>query len=325
MERLLEVKNLRTSFLVNGKPAYAVDDVNLHVNKGETVAIVGESGCGKSVLALSIMGLIGSSLGSIESGEIMLNGEDLLKKSEKEMRKIRGKEISMIFQEPMSSLNPVYTCGWQICELIQAHERISSAKAKQKAVEMLRKVEVPMPEQRVNEYPHKLSGGLRQRVMIAMAMALNPQLLIADEPTTALDVTIQSQILKLMRTLKANTGMSLILITHDLGVVAEMAQRVIVMYSGKVVEEASVRELFNKPKHPYTGGLLRSIPKLDSKRERLYTIKGMVSPINEKPTGCSFHPRCPFADECCRNEAPPVKFCGESHQYNCHKDEIDYE
>jgi len=325
MDKLIEVKNLRTSFKISGKPAYAVEGVDFEVIKGETVAVVGESGCGKSVMALSIMGLINSSLGTVESGEILLNGEDLLKKSAQEMQKIRGKEISMIFQEPMTSLNPVYTCGWQICELILAHENISRKQAREKATNMLRIVGVPMPEQRMDEYPHKLSGGLRQRVMIAMAMALKPQLLIADEPTTALDVTIQAQILELMRKLKADTDMSLMLITHDLGIVAEMAQRVIVMYSGKIVEEAPVRDLFKKPRHPYTFGLLQAIPKLDSSRERLYSIKGMVAPINEKPTGCHFHPRCPFVEERCLTEAPPMKVIGKFHRYACIKEEINYE
>jgi len=325
MDKLIEVKNLRTSFNISGKPAYAVEGVDFEVIKGETVAVVGESGCGKSVMALSIMGLINSSLGTVESGEILLNGEDLLKKSAQEMQKIRGKEISMIFQEPMTSLNPVYTCGWQICELILAHENISRKQAREKATNMLRIVGVPMPEQRMDEYPHKLSGGLRQRVMIAMAMALKPQLLIADEPTTALDVTIQAQILELMRKLKADTDMSLMLITHDLGIVAEMAQRVIVMYSGKIVEEAPVRDLFKKPRHPYTFGLLQAIPKLDSSRERLYSIKGMVAPINEKPTGCHFHPRCPFVEERCLTEAPPMKVIGKFHRYACIKEEINYE
>lgn len=325
MTNLIEVKNLRTSFLVGGKPAYAVEDVNFTMGKGETIAIVGESGCGKSVMALSMMGLISSSLGTIESGAILLNGEDLLKKTDKEMQAIRGKEISMIFQEPMTSLNPVYTCGWQICELILAHENISRNQAKEKAIDMLRTVGIPMPGQRFYEYPHRLSGGIRQRVMIAMAMALNPLLLIADEPTTALDVTIQAQILKLMRRLKEDTGMSLMLITHDLGIVAEMAERVMVMYSGRIVEEASVRELYKNPRHPYTVGLLRAIPKLDNSRQRLYSIKGMVAPISEKPSGCRFHPRCAFAEEECRKETPPMKVIGGSHSYACYKDEIQHE
>lgn len=325
MTNLIEVKNLRTSFLVDGKPAYAVEDVTFTIGKGETIAIVGESGCGKSVMALSMMGLISSSLGTIESGAILLNGEDLLKKTDKEMQAIRGKEISMIFQEPMTSLNPVYTCGWQICELILAHEKISRNQAKEKAIDMLRIVGIPMPEQRFNEYPHRLSGGIRQRVMIAMAMALNPLLLIADEPTTALDVTVQAQILKLMRRLKEDTGMSLMLITHDLGVVAEMAQRVIVMYSGRIAEEAPVREIFKNPRHPYTLGLLQAIPKLDNSRQRLYSIKGMVSPISEKPSGCNFHPRCAFAEERCRKETPPMKVIGGSHSYACYRDETHYE
>jgi len=307
-ERLLEVRNLRTHFRTEEGVVPAVDGVSFHVNRGETLGIVGESGCGKSVTSLSIMRLVPNPPGEIAGGEIIFQGENLLAKSEREMRRIRGNEIAMIFQEPMTSLNPVYTVGDQIAEAIELHQGLSRREALAKAVEMLRLVGIPSPEQRVREYPHQMSGGMRQRVMIAMALSCNPKLLIADEPTTALDVTIQAQILELMKELREKIGMAIMLITHDLGVIAEMAERVIVMYAGKVVEEADVFALFRRPLHPYTEGLLHSIPRLDQpKGQKLHVIEGVVpNPLN-MPTGCRFHPRCPYATDRCRAEEPALE------------------
>ena len=307
-ERLLEVRNLKTYFRTEEGLVPAVDGVSFHINRGETLGVVGESGCGKSVTSLSIMRLIPQPPGEIASGEIIFEGEDLLKKSEREMRRIRGNDIAMIFQEPMTSLNPVYTVGDQIAEAIELHQGLSRREALAKAVEMLRLVGIPSPEQRVKEYPHQLSGGMRQRVMIAMALSCNPKLLIADEPTTALDVTIQAQILELMKELREKIGMAIMLITHDLGVIAEMAERVVVMYAGKIVEEADVYSLFRRPYHPYTEGLLHSIPRLDQpKGTKLHVIEGVVpNPLN-MPTGCRFHPRCPYATDRCRAEEPVLQ------------------
>lgn len=306
-ERLVEIRNLRTHFYTEEGIVPAVDGVNLYIKRGETLGVVGESGCGKSVTSLSIMRLIPNPPGKVVDGEILFEGQDLLKKSEAEMRRIRGNEISMIFQEPMTSLNPVYTIGDQISESIQLHQGLSRKEAMEKAIEMLRLVGIPLPERRVKEYPHQLSGGMRQRVMIAMALSCNPKLLIADEPTTALDVTIQAQILELMRKLKKELGMAIMLITHDLGVVAEMCERVVVMYGGKVVEEADVISIFKNPLHPYTEGLLRSIPRMDEETEKLHVIEGVVPNPLHLPKGCRFHPRCPYATDQCREAQPKLE------------------
>lgn len=305
-ERLLDVKNLRTFFSTEEGLAKAVDDVTFHVDRGETLGIVGESGCGKSVTALSVMRLIPNPPGEIVSGEITFDGIDVRALPEEKMRRIRGNEISMIFQEPMTSLNPVFTCGDQIMEAIRLHQKVDKTEAKKRAIEMLKLVGIPAPEQRVDEYPHQLSGGMRQRVMIAMALSCNPKLLIADEPTTALDVTVQAQILKLIAGLQKQFNMSVIIITHDLGVVAEVTKRVIVMYAGKIVEEGDIRTIFKSPKHPYTQGLLKSIPNPKKKVNRLAVIEGVVPVPTEFPEGCKFHPRCPVAEERCKHAEPPL-------------------
>ena len=316
---LLDVQNLRTSFRdKDGKMVPAVDGVSFHVKRGETLGIVGESGCGKSVTSLSIMRLIAEPPGRVEADHILFDGANLLAMNKDKMRDIRGNDISMIFQEPMTSLNPVFTIGHQIAEAIELHQGLSPDKAMAQAVEMLRKVGIPSPEKRVKEYPHQLSGGMRQRVMIAMALCCNPKLLIADEPTTALDVTIQAQILDLIKDLRDDMGMSIILITHDLGVVAETVERILVMYAGKVVEEASTIDLFETPRHPYTEGLLNSIPQLgERKDERLYVIKGTVPHPLHMPKGCRFNPRCPYAQDRCREEAPELLPVGDNHYVSC--------
>jgi oligopeptide/dipeptide ABC transporter ATP-binding protein len=306
-EKLVEIRNLRTHFYTEDGVVPAVDGVNFYIKRGETLGVVGESGCGKSVTALSIMRLIPNPPGKIVEGEILFEGQDLVKKSESEMRKIRGNDISMIFQEPMTSLNPVFTIGDQIAEAIQLHQGLNHREALDKSVEMLRLVGIPLPERRVKEYPHQLSGGMRQRVMIAMALSCNPKLLVADEPTTALDVTIQAQILEIMKKLKKELGMAIMLITHDLGVVAEMCERVIVMYGGKVVEEADVLSLFKNPLHPYTEGLLQSIPRMDEDVEKLHVIEGVVPNPLYLPEGCRFHPRCPYAVEKCKESQPALE------------------
>ncbi|MBR5265293.1 MAG: ABC transporter ATP-binding protein, partial [Clostridia bacterium] len=305
---LLDVQHLVTSFTSDRVKTVAVEDVSFKVYEGETVGIVGESGSGKSVTSMSVMRLIEAPSGKIESGKIMFDGKNLLELSEKEMQKVRGHEISMIFQEPTTSLNPTKLCGDQIAESLIIHQGKSKDEAHKMAVEMLRLVGIPLPEQRAREYPHQLSGGMRQRVMIAIALACSPKLLIADEPTTALDVTIQAQILKLMRELKEKMGMSIMLITHDLGVVAEMSERVIVMYLGKIVEEAEAVELFKNPKHPYTMGLMKSIPTLDTPKGKLYTIEGFIATADNKPSGCGFHPRCPYAMEICKTKTPEYTY-----------------
>ncbi|MBO8162823.1 MAG: ABC transporter ATP-binding protein [Brevibacillus sp.] len=302
---MLEIKDLQTKFRTDDGEITVLDGVNLRIKKGETVGVVGESGCGKSVTSLSVMGLL-PPIARISQGEILFKGKNLLQLSRDEMRKVRGKEIAMIFQEPMTSLNPVYTIGSQIVELVVNHTDMNKREAKQHAVNMLKLVGIPRAEQIVDEYPHQLSGGMRQRVMIAMAMSCNPDLLIADEPTTALDVTIQAQILDLMRKLQQERQMTIMLITHDLGVVAEMCDRVVVMYAGQVVEEADVEELFERPKHPYTIGLLGSIPDMDEEREYLYSIGGSVPSPGQMPKGCRFADRCSQVMEICRNQAPPV-------------------
>ncbi|WP_350344395.1 ABC transporter ATP-binding protein [Proteinivorax tanatarense] len=316
-EKLLSVKNLKTYFYTEDGVVPAIDGVNFDVEPGETLGIVGESGCGKSVTSLSVMRLIPNPPGKIEDGEITFDGKDLLSLSEAEMRKLRGNEMSMIFQEPMTSLNPVYTVGDQITEAIKLHQGKAHKEAVKHAIEMLTLVGIPLPEKRVNEYPHQLSGGMRQRVMIAMALSCNPKLLFADEPTTALDVTIQAQILELMKKLKRELGTSIILITHDLGVIAETVDRVIVMYAGRVVEEAPVKEIFKSPMHPYTQGLLNSIPSLDERKERLDSIKGTVPNPLDMPTGCRFHPRCPHVMDKCKEEKPQLEDQGKGHTVAC--------
>jgi len=318
---LLEVENLQTHFRTPDGINRAVDGLSFHVNAGETVAIVGESGCGKSVTSMSILRLIPEPPGKI-AGSIRFNGRDLLKLSDNEMRAIRGNEISMIFQEPMTSLNPVLTVGRQIGETLRLHQGLSKQQAEARSIEMLRLVGIPAPERRVREYPHQLSGGMRQRVMIAMALACNPKLLIADEPTTALDVTIQAQILDLMRDLKHRVGAAIVLITHDLGVVAEVAERVVVMYAGRKVEEAAVGKLFRNPRHPYTQGLLGSVPKLGSsligEETRLAEIPGLVPSLKTKIDGCVFASRCPLVTDLCRSIAPALEEKAAGHVAACH-------
>lgn len=315
---VLEVRDLKTYFHTRDGVVRAVDGVSFKVNAGETLAVVGESGCGKSVTSLSILRLIATPPGRNEGGEILFQGEDLLKASEARMRDIRGNKISMIFQEPMTSLNPVLTIGKQISEVLVLHQNMSESQAKAKAVELLKLVKIPEAESRVDQYPHQLSGGMRQRVMIAMALACDPTVLIADEPTTALDVTIQAQILNLMRELRDRTGASIILITHDLGVVAEMAQRVVVMYAGRKVEEADVKELFASPLHPYTRGLMNSMPKLDEREsKRLEEIPGMVPSLREPIVGCAFAPRCVHATDKCRKETPVLEQKKSDHFAAC--------
>ena len=305
-ETILDINELHTHFFTDDGEIPAVDGVSLHVNKGEIVGIVGESGCGKSVTSLSIMQLVPDPPGKIVSGNINFKGENLVKVSNKRMKKIRGKEIAMIFQEPMTSLNPLFTIGNQLRESIRIHEKMSKKDAHLKSINLVKLVGLPRAEEVINEYPHQLSGGMRQRVMIAMAMACEPELLIADEPTTALDVTIQAQILDLMRKLNTDKNTAILLITHDLGVVAEMCDRVIVMYAGQVVEEGTVREVLKDPKHPYTKGLIRSLPRLDEKNQKLYSIRGTVPRPKMGRTGCRFAPRCEFALNRCVKENPDL-------------------
>jgi peptide/nickel transport system ATP-binding protein len=317
---LLEVEGLKTHFFTRDGVVRAVDGVSFTIAPGETLALVGESGCGKSVTSLSIMRLIASPPGRTVAGAIRFLGRDLLALSEPEMREVRGNDISMIFQEPMTSLNPVLTIGRQIAETLVLHRGLARAEAMERAIDMLRLVNIPEPARRASEYPHQMSGGMRQRVMIAMALACDPKLLIADEPTTALDVTIQAQILDLMRALKEKTGAAILLITHDLGVVAEMAQRVVVMYAGRKVEEAPVNELFERPRHPYTRGLLNSVPRLgagQAVRRRLAEIPGMVPSLREPIVGCAFASRCAHAVERCRAEAPELEPKGDGHFVAC--------
>ena len=320
-EPLLEVRELQTHFFTDDGVVRAVDGVSYAIRAGETLAVVGESGSGKSVTALSILRLVASPPGRIVGGGIRFRGRDLLSLSEAEMRAIRGKEISMIFQEPMTSLNPVYSCGEQIIEVVMLHDRVDRAAARSRAIDMLGLVGIPSPEQRVDEYPHQMSGGMRQRVMIAMALACRPALLIADEPTTALDVTIQAQILDLLQRLRQELGMAVLLITHDLGVVAETADRVAVMYAGQVVEYCSVRDTFRATRHPYTAGLLASLPKLGADRDRLRVIPGHVPDPTRFPHGCRFHPRCPIAVERCRTEMPTLRDVGGGHLARCFRAE----
>jgi len=319
-KRLLEIRGLKTHFATDDGVVHAVDGVDLAIDRGETLGVVGESGCGKSVTALSVLKLIPTPPGYIAGGQILWRGRDLVPLGPPEMRKIRSKEIAIVFQEPMTSLNPVYTVGDQIAEVIRLHERLSRRAALERAVEMLRLVHIPNPERRVRDYPHQFSGGMRQRVMIAMAISCNPALLIADEPTTALDVTIQAQILDLIAEMKSRLGMAVMLITHAMGVVAEAAQHVVVMYAGKVVEAAPVGALFSEPRHPYTQGLIRSIPRIDTaatRKPRLEAIAGVVpSPLDPMP-GCRFAPRCPFARAVCLEAPPPLHEIAADHKVAC--------
>ena len=318
MTPLLEVRNLKTYLHTSQGIVRAVDGVSYRVEAGETVALVGESGCGKTMSALSIMRLVPKPQGSIVDGEIRFEGRDLLTLSEEEMRRIRGQEIAMIFQEPMTSLNPVLTIGRQITETLEAHDSVSKDEAKKRAVELLQLVGIPDPQRRFSDYPHHLSGGMRQRVMIAIALSCNPKLILADEPTTALDVTIQAQILELMRKLSDEFGVALMIITHNLGVVARYADRVHVMYAGKIIESADAREIYQNPRHPYTLGLLRSVPRLDQPRKgKLDPIEGQPPDLWNLPGGCSFRPRCRFSIEKCAQEVPPLREIGNDHRSAC--------
>jgi oligopeptide/dipeptide ABC transporter ATP-binding protein len=314
---VLSIRNLRVRFKSDAGEAWVVDDISLDVPAGKTLALVGESGCGKSMTALSILRLIPSPPGKIDSGQILLGQRDLLTLSESEMQAVRGNEVSMIFQEPMTSLNPVFRVGAQIASAITLHRKVTHAEARRETIALLAQVGIPSPEERVDDYPHQMSGGMRQRAMIAMALACNPALLIADEPTTALDVTIQAQILDLLRTLQAQRGMAIILITHDLGIVAENADQVAIMYAGKIVEHAPVQEVYSSPRHPYTLGLFNSLPKLNAQRTRLVPIPGQVPAATDFPAGCRFHPRCAHAMERCAREVPVAFDAGPGHTVAC--------
>ena len=320
-ELLLEIRGLRTQFFTDDGLARAVDGVSYSLEKGETVGVVGESGCGKSVTALSVLRLIPDPPGKIVDGEIIFEGTDLLGLSPADMRRIRGNDISMIFQEPMTSLNPVFTIGNQITEAVRLHQGLNKKDALEKAIEALRLVGIPVPERRVHEYPHQLSGGMRQRAMIAMALSCNPKVLIADEPTTALDVTIEAQILDLMRTLQEELGTAIIMITHDLGVIADIARKVVVMYAGKVVEQAPVERIFASPNHPYTQGLLQSLPRVDKDasgaKQRLQEIPGIVPSLLNLPTGCKFASRCPSVMPHCQEQEPPLEQVASDHYSAC--------
>ena len=317
-EPVLEIRNLVTEFKTPNGVIRAVDGISLKVERGKTLGIVGESGCGKSMLSLSVMGLVPPP-GKNAGGEVIFEGQDLLKLSADEMRRLRGNRIAMIFQEPMTSLNPVHTIGYQLVEALQAHHKKPYKEMREEAIEALRKVRIPAPERRFDEFPHQLSGGMRQRVMIAMALVCKPVLLIADEPTTALDVTIQAQILNLLRELQQETNMAIILITHDLGVVAQVADDVAVMYAGKVAERASVNAIFKDPQHPYTIGLMGSMPRMDEDVDRLVAISGVVPPPFRLPSGCRFNPRCPFSDEECTATLPALHELQANHLVACHK------
>ena len=327
-EALLEVKNLRTSFPTEDGLVHAVDNISFNVRRGEAVALVGESGCGKSVTAMSIMRLVASP-GRITGGEIRFKGRDLAALSDKEMRHVRGNDVAMVFQEPMTSLNPVFKIGAQVAEAIRLHRKVGRKEAWKQAGDMLELVSIPDPHKRLHDYPHQLSGGMRQRVMIAMALSCDPELLIADEPTTALDVTIQAQIMELLAGLQKKLGLAILLITHDLGVVAEFCERIIVMYTGRIVEEAPVRSLFSSPAHPYTRGLLKSLPSVTKaeRSARLPTISGMVPPISNLPPGCKFNPRCPDVMPICLGNEPARMIVGEGHDARCylHGDQADPE
>ncbi len=318
MSNILEIKNLSVSFASDGikERAIAVNGVDIDIPRGKTVGLVGESGCGKSVTSLAVMGLLADN-GRVEGGEAMFGGQDLLKLSDRELRRIRGNRISMIFQEPMTSLNPVITAGKQVAEALRLHAGLDAAAAKARTIEIFDKVGIPEPERRYGCYPHQLSGVLRQRVMIGMAMVMKPDLLIADEPTTALDVSIEAQILRLMRDLQRESGTSILMITHNLGVVAELCDEVYVMYAGEVVERADVMTLFNQCAHPYTRGLMASLPRMTPKGWRLYNIQGTVPNLRAMPAGCRFSPRCEFARERCKTEKPPLVDIGNGHLCRC--------
>jgi len=319
-EPLLEIRGLKTHFSTDDGMVQAVDGVDITIGRGETVGVVGESGCGKTVTALSVLKLIAMPPGRIVAGQVLYQGRDLVPLSSDEMDRIRAKDIAMVFQEPMTSLNPVYTIGEQIAEVLRRHEGLSRRDATAKTVEMLRLVQIPNPDRRLHDYPHQFSGGMRQRVMIAMALSCSPKLLIADEPTTALDVTIQAQILELLAEMKSRFGMAIMLITHAMGVVAETCQRVVVMYAGKVIEEAPVDELFANPRHPYTQGLIRSIPRIDTavtQKARLEAIPGVVPSLLNPPPGCRFAPRCRYAMAKCREAVPPLREVGDGHKVAC--------
>jgi oligopeptide/dipeptide ABC transporter ATP-binding protein len=323
MTVLLEVRDLRTCFTTDEGEFAAVDGVSFEVHAGKTLAIVGESGCGKSVTSLSVMGLVPPAAGSIRAGSIRFEGQELVGAPQESLQNLRGNGMAMVFQEPMTSLNPAYTVGEQIMEALLRHRPMDRTQARARALDMLAQVRIPAPEQRLHEYPHQLSGGMRQRVMIAMALVCQPRLLIADEPTTALDVTIQAQILALMAQLQQDMGTAIVLITHDLGVVAEVADEVVVMYAGKVVERAPVQALFDTPQHPYTVGLLGAIPRLDLAQHRLASIEGQVPNPMQRPTGCAFAPRCPFAQPRCHSQAPALQTVGLDHTSACWRAPLD--
>jgi peptide/nickel transport system ATP-binding protein/oligopeptide transport system ATP-binding protein len=319
---LLHLEHLKTYFFTVEGTARAVDDVSFSLTKGETIGLVGESGCGKSVTALSIMRLIKDPPGRIVSGKIVFDGSDLVRASARHMKAIRGKRIAMVFQEPMTSLNPVYTIGDQIAEMLQVHENLNKKESWERAVDMIAKVQIPVPERRAREYPHQISGGMRQRAMIAMALACKPEILIADEPTTALDVTVQAQILDLMQQLRQEFGTAIILISHDLGIIAETVERIVVMYAGKVVEEGPTLDVFDTPKHPYTKGLFKSRPKIGERsrygRRRLLEIQGAVPNLFQLPGGCSFHTRCVEAEDICRQTVPELSSMSDNRKVRCH-------
>ena len=316
---VLEVRNLKTHFHTDEGVVPAVDGVDFTLKKGKTLCVVGESGCGKSVTAYTVMRLIPMPPGKVESGEILYKGKDLVKLTENEMRDIRGNEIAMIFQEPMTSLNPVYTIGNQIVEAIVLHQKVKPKEARQRAIKMLTKVGIPDAEMRIDEYPHQMSGGMKQRVMIAMALSCNPEVLIADEPTTALDVTIQAGYLRLLKEIQAETGVGIIFITHDFGIVAKMCDRVAVMYAGRIVETGDVRQIFNEPAHPYSEALLASVPKLEERTQRLYSIEGQPPPLFDLPPGCPFAPRCAYVQDVCREAYPVRSQIGDEHTASCWK------
>jgi len=317
MKNLLEVKDLNTYFFTRRGVVKAVDGVSFSLGEGETIGLVGESGCGKSVTCLSILRLVPAPAGRIIGGEIIFDGENLLSKSEGEMRRIRGKRISMILQDPMTSLNPVFNIGYQVAEPIRVHQNLDKQSVWEKVKEMLRLVGIPSPEVRIKEYPHQMSGGMRQRISGAMVLSCQPQLLIADEPTTSLDVTIQAQFLRLLKDIQQQSNLSMIVVTHDFGIVAKVCNQVAVMYAGKIVESAGVRELFNNPNHPYTIALMNSLPKMDVKVDKLYSIEGQPPDLADVPLGCNFAPRCPEVREICQQQYPPQSVVKEGHYLNC--------
>ncbi len=316
-QTILDVQNLKTYFIQRRGVVKAVDGISFSLSQGETLGIVGESGCGKTITSLSILGLVPKPAGRIVGGSIIFDGEDLVKKSEKEMREYRGKRLSMILQDPMTSLNPVFTIGDQVAEPIKIHQKLKGSTLWKKVIEMLKLVRIPVPEVRIRDYPHQMSGGMRQRVVGAIGLSCEPNLLIADEPTTSLDVTIQSQYLRLLNEIQQEAGVSMIFITHDLGIVARMCNRVAVMYAGKIVESAGVRDLFNNPVHPYTFALLKSLPKLETRTDRLFAIGGQPPSLLNLPEGCAFASRCEHADEKCRQQYPSQVVVGEGHTVSC--------